>query len=1305
MPQMASSAVAVTTLGSSIYPNQSSTLMATVSVNGATPGPTGTVNFMLGATSLGSVVLIPIDQSDSTATLAVNGSQFAIGGNNITAVYSGDENYSGSTSPAITVTLTSSVVNFGTVAVGSLSATQTLSYQFTSAATLLAVNILTAGAAGLDYADGGDSTCTAGATFLSGQSCTVTVILTPSAPGQRAGGVTLFAQGNNTALMTWYLTGIGESSAITIDPGAQTTIGTINGGAPYGSAIDGGGNVYVVDHSNSQVLELAATTFTPSTVVASSLVNPTAVALDGAGNLYISDTGNSRVLIVPNEQGTLNVSDMSNVSIGTLGSPRGITVDGAGNLYVADGANGVVVELPAGGTTPVIIASGLMDPHGITVDATGNIYVSSAGGVTEYLLGGGSPVPIGSGYSNPRGLAVDASGTVYIADTANGRIVEVFASGLSQSNFAVTGLVAPEGISLDSADNLYVTDSSNVYQVNRTQAAGLVFPATNVGSVSAAQTLTVSDAGNQQLTLSNLAITGNFTQVTSNGTDCYPNASLSAGGECLVALTFVPQSTGTLAGEFTLSDNALNNASAIQFVPLSGAGNSVATATTVLASSNPSYYGESPALTAMVMSGSSTPTGSVSFADGTINLGSATLGGGVATLVTSSLSAGSHSIVANYNGNFEFSPSSSVPLVLNVNQTATKLGLSSSAIPSIFSQAVTFIATIAPQYGGAATGTITFKDGSTSIGSSVVNGNSASLTLAGLTVGTHSVTAVYSGDANVTGSSSTVVAEIVDKAATSSSVTSSANRSTVGGTVIFTITVAPQFSGIPSGTVTLKKNGSNLITLSLNSGQASYTISSFALGSYNMTAVYTGDANFSSNTSPALKQVVNKVATTTTITSSANPSNLGQAITFTAATISSTGTAPPNGEVVTFKNGSTTLGTGSLLGGSATFTTSSLAPGSDSIIATYAGDTTFAPSTSQATVEVVNKYSTVTTVASSGSPSTVGQSVPFTATVSSSSTVVPTGNVTFKNGTATLGTKLLSSGSAVLSISTLTVGTHTITVLYSGDANNAASTSVAISQIVANASSSQMTPSTTRINFANADGTPLAPGQTGYAAVTFTIGSGPMKIGQSSPLCIPAVAGADEYTSECDEVEMDEGCVGTWQAGQQCTTTFRVLADTDDNECDVNGPNVAYPGVGCRGIIQIRVPNVPFNGLYQTILQINYTYQWFNPKPAIKISPTTLNFPNTQIGMSTPPTLEFQILNPDDAPLNLNSVMITTGKAFTIVANNCPNQLLSLQSCSATVSFNPTNTGLNSGTITVSDNDTSNNAPTTIQLQGTGLSP
>jgi len=216
------------------------------------------------------------------------------------------------------------VLNFGTVAVGTAAPVQTLTYNFSSGTTLSAVNILTTGAAGLDYTDGGSSSCTAGMAYGAGQSCVVTVAFTPSVPGLRSGGVTLFAQGNNLPLMTWYVNGIGQSGAVTIDPGAQSTIATLaSSGHAYGSAVDAAGNVYVVDQANSQVIELAAGTFTESTVVASGLLNPTAVALDGAGNLYISDTGNSRVVMVPNEQGTLNGADMSSVSISGLGSPRG----------------------------------------------------------------------------------------------------------------------------------------------------------------------------------------------------------------------------------------------------------------------------------------------------------------------------------------------------------------------------------------------------------------------------------------------------------------------------------------------------------------------------------------------------------------------------------------------------------------------------------------------------------------------------------------------------------------------------------------------------------------------------------------------------------------------------------------------------------------------------------------------------------------------------------------------------------------------------------------------------------------------
>jgi hypothetical protein len=93
--------------------------------------------------------------------------------------------------------------------------------------------------------------------------------------------------------------------------------------------------------------------------------------------------------------------------------------------------------------------------------------------------------------------------------------------------------------------------------------------------------------------------------------------------------------------------------------------------------------------------------------------------------------------------------------------------------------------------------------------------------------------------------------------------------------------------------------------------------------------------------------------TATTITSSPNPSNLGQAVTFTATVASSAG-SPPDGETVSFMQGKTVLGTGTLSGGSASFTTSTLKAGKHSVTADYNGDSNFAGSKSKAVKQVVN---------------------------------------------------------------------------------------------------------------------------------------------------------------------------------------------------------------------------------------------------------------------------------------------------------------------------------------------------------------
>ena len=174
--------------------------------------------------------------------------------------------------------------------------------------------------------------------------------------------------------------------------------------------------------------------------------------------------------------------------------------------------------------------------------------------------------------------------------------------------------------------------------------------------------------------------------------------------------------------------------------------------------------------------------------------------------------------------------------------------------------------------------------------------------------------------------------------------------------------------------------------------------------------------------------------TTTTLTPSPNPSSYGQAVTFTAAVNSSAG-APPDGETVTFKKGTTVLGTGSLSGGSASFTTSALPVGTTAIKAVYGGDSNFTGSTSKAVSQVVSKATTTTTLASSLNPSNVGQSVTFTASVTPQFSGTVTGPVTFYDGTTVLKTVSLSGGTAKYTTSTLTSGAHSIAATYNGNAS------------------------------------------------------------------------------------------------------------------------------------------------------------------------------------------------------------------------------------------------------------------------------
>ncbi len=238
-------------------------------------------------------------------------------------------------------------------------------------------------------------------------------------------------------------------------------------------------------------------------------------------------------------------------------------------------------------------------------------------------------------------------------------------------------------------------------------------------------------------------------------------------------------------------------------------------------------------------------------------------------------------------------------------------------------------------------------------------------------------------DGAVSGSSSL---NVFIQAVTTLALTSSANPSTYGSPVMLTATVAPATA---IGTVTFMDGTTTLGTGTLSGGTATFSTSALAVGSQSITASYGGDTNDTSSTSTTLTQMVNQTNTMVALMSSPNPSVYGSPVTFTA-----TVTPPTATGTVTFTDGSTTLGTGTLAGGIATYSTSALAVGSQSIAASYGGDTNDGNSASSVFTETINATLQVATTSLSAGMldasysaalAATGGTAPYTWSISSGS--------------------------------------------------------------------------------------------------------------------------------------------------------------------------------------------------------------------------------------------------------------------------------------------------------------------------------
>jgi hypothetical protein len=541
-------------------------------------------------------------------------------------------------------------------------------------------------------------------------------------------------------------------------------------------------------------------------------------------------------------------------------------------------------------------------------------------------------------------------------------------------------------------------------------------------------------------------------------------------------------------------------AAAVLAVPLAGfaCSSEIATTVTLTSSENPAAYGDQIILTATVIpaSGTAIPSGSVTFEDSGTSLGTVTLGAtGQAAMVDSALGAGTQPISATYAGSTEFASSVSVALEQEVTVQGSMTLLMPTVDPAPYGQALLFVVSVVPDSGtGVPTGAVTLMGGGSAVGTATLSGGTAAVVVSSLGVGGHALTADYAGDGNFSASVSGAVTETIGAASTATALTVSPTTAATGQPVTLTATVTSPWA-TPIGAVTFSAGGSSIGTASLSGGMATLTACFAHSETEQLSAAYTGTADFSPSPSATVALPVKRGSRCTSgcvttaavspsaavisldsfqsstpqppqlITVGAAPQSVdaGQSVTLNSAVYVLSGAPFPSG-TVDFLQGTALLGSAPTTPLATTNDALAslrvvLSAGSyPSITAEYLPSVSaYTPATSSSSVAVtVTRVAASTTlaVATSLNPSPAGQSLIVTATVNHpSSSLTPTGTITFTvKGTKPEAVAVNSLGQASETLSTLAAGIQTIAASYAGDENFAASSGSATETVTANGS-------------------------------------------------------------------------------------------------------------------------------------------------------------------------------------------------------------------------------------------------------------
>jgi hypothetical protein len=441
--------------------------------------------------------------------------------------------------------------------------------------------------------------------------------------------------------------------------------------------------------------------------------------------------------------------------------------------------------------------------------------------------------------------------------------------GSSAANRSITVIAVPE---------ITVLDRFTI--IGNGQATPIGLGSTVVGAAGPGQTFTIRNDGGRTLTL-----TTPFASTTHFSVGQPGIASLPPGQTTTFTVTLNTGAVWSGSEQISIFSNSGDNGDGAETPFTFDVAGTVAAASTTTgsnASANPSLFGRPVTFTAVVSAvapGSGTPTGPVTFEDGGTTLGEGTLSttGGVttATFSVSRFAVGMHSITALYPGDGNYQGSTSDPVVELVlaAKAGTVTKVAASPASPAFGQTVTLTATVRINIlsiNVAPTGSVTFRDGKALLGTVLLTGANgvatATLPVAKLAVGRHSITATYAGNPALTSSSGPLTLTVA-KAGTGTSVAASPGQPVFGQKVTITATVVitplsppASFITAPTGTVTFKDGSKTLGkgTLSTTGGvtTATLTTARLAVGNHSLTATYSGNGSFKTSSGAAPPEAV-----------------------------------------------------------------------------------------------------------------------------------------------------------------------------------------------------------------------------------------------------------------------------------------------------------------------------------------------------------------------------------------------------------------------------------------------------------------